>query len=69
VGLFSPPPWRNKIMEEQLKTAYAELAKNKGARDTLAELVVEYIDPEHVTKDIVGMFLNTRTLKPGDALD
>lgn len=56
-------------MEEQLKTAYAELAKNKGARDTLAELVVEYIDPEHVTKDIVGMFLNTRTLKPGDALD
>lgn len=53
---------------EQFKTAYAEIAKNKAARDTLAELIVEYIDPKHVTQDIVGMFLNTRSLKPGDAL-
>jgi len=53
---------------EQFKTAYAELAKDKGARDTLAELIVEYIDPKHITKDIVGMFLNARSLNPGDAL-
>jgi len=33
---------------EQFKTAYAELAKDKGSRDTLAELIVEYIDPEGV---------------------
>lgn len=55
-------------MDEQFKTAYAELAKNKGARDTLAELIVEYINPAHVTQDIVGMFLTTRALRPGDAL-
>jgi len=53
---------------EKFKTAYAEIAKNKAARDTLAELIVEYIDPKHVTQDIVGMFLNTRALNPGDAL-
>jgi len=53
---------------EQFKAAYAEVAKNKQSRDTLAELIVEYIDPKHVTQDIVGMFLNTRALNPGDAL-
>lgn len=55
--------------QEKFKTAYAEIAKNKGARDTLAELIVEYVEPEHITRDIVGMFLNTRALNPGDALD
>lgn len=54
--------------KEQFKAAYAELAKDKGSRETLAELIVEYINPKHVTQDIVGMFLNTRTLNPGDAL-
>ena len=34
----------------------------------MADLIVEYIDPKHVTQDIVGMFLNTRALMPGDAL-
>lgn len=51
---------------EQFKKAYAELAKTD--KKALAELIVEYIDPKHITTDIVGMFLNTRTLKPGDSL-
>lgn len=53
-------------MDEKFKTAYAELAKKD--RQALAELIVEYVDPKHVTTDIVGMFLNTRNLMPGDAL-
>jgi len=52
--------------QEKFKEAYAEVAKTD--RRALAELIVEYIDPNHVSRDVVGMFLNTRSLKPGDAL-
>ena len=51
---------------QKLQTAIAEKAKTD--KKALAELIVEYIDPKHTTLDIVGMFLNTRSLKPGDAL-
>jgi hypothetical protein len=53
---------------EQFKKAYAELAKTKASREALSQLIVEYIEPKHVTQNIVGMFLNTRAMKPGDAL-
>jgi hypothetical protein len=54
-------------MDEKLfKEAYAELAKTD--REALSELLVEYIDPKHITQDIVGLFMNTRALKVGDAL-
>lgn len=54
-------------MDEKLfKTAYAELAKTD--KRALAELIVEYIEPKHITQDIVGTFLTTRALNPGDAL-
>lgn len=52
--------------EQKFKEAYAQLAKED--RNALAELIVEYINPNHITQDIVGTFLNTRALKPGDAL-
>jgi len=53
--------------EQKFKKAMAEVAKTD--KRALAELIVEYIEPKHITRDIVGMFLNTRTLNPGDALD
>lgn len=52
--------------ENRFKEAYAQVAKTD--KRALAELIVEYIDPKHITQDIVGMFLNTRSLNPGDAL-
>ncbi len=52
--------------EIRFKEAYAQVAKTD--KRALAELIVEYIDPKHITQDIVGMFLNTRSLNPGDAL-
>jgi hypothetical protein len=52
--------------EATFKKAYAEVAKKD--KQALAELIVEYVDPKHVTKDIVGMFLDYRSLNPGDAL-
>lgn len=55
-------------MDKKFKDAYAALAKDPGQRDALAALIVEYIDPNHLAESIVGMYLNTRRLNPGDAL-
>ena len=52
--------------EQKFKEAVAQIAKTD--KRALAELIVEYVDPKHITQDIVGMFLGTRTLNPGDAL-
>lgn len=57
-------------MEEiKFKEAYASLAKDPSKRQALASLIVEYINPLHLTSDIVSLFLNTRNLNPGDALN
>lgn len=53
--------------EKQLKEAIASLVK-KGDRDALAQLFVEYIDPQHITTDFVGLLLNSRALNEGDVL-
>lgn len=55
-------------MEKRFKEAYAAMAKNRNQREALAELIIEYIDPKHITEDIVGLMLNTRSLDPGDTL-
>jgi len=53
--------------ENELNTAVAELFK-AGDRDALAEMIVEYIQPNHITVDFVSMLLNARSLSPGDSL-
>jgi len=52
--------------KEKFREAFAELVKTD--RQALAELIVEWIDPNHITADIIGAILNTRTLNAGDAL-
>jgi len=54
-------------MDAELKKHVAELMAS-GDRKALAEMLVEYIEPNHITTDFVGMLLNTRSLKPGDSL-
>lgn len=54
-------------MEKELQTAVAELLKSND-RSAVAEMFVEYVQPEHITTDFVGMLLNTRSLKAGDSL-
>lgn len=54
--------------ELQLKEAIATLLKDKSKRDALAEMLVEYVQPNHITVDFVSMLLNSRSLKPGDSL-
>jgi len=41
---------------------------DKNRRDELYEMITEYVQPNHITTDFVGMLLNTRSLKPGDSL-
>lgn len=54
--------------DKQLKEAIASLAKDKGQRDALAQMFVEFVQPNHIAVDFVGMLLNSRSLKEGDSL-
>lgn len=53
--------------EKTLKEAFASLV-NKGDMSAVAALLVEYVQPQHVTTDIVGLLLNSRSLGQNDAL-
>lgn len=53
--------------ENKLKEAYASLIK-EGKREALAQLIVEYVQPGHITTDFVSLLMNSRRLNPGDAL-
>lgn len=55
-------------MDEKLKQAVASMMKDPSQRQALAEMIVEYVQPGHVTTDFVGMLMNTRSLNPGDSL-
>lgn len=55
-------------MTKEQKEAFASLAKDRAQREALSELIVEYIQPNHLSENIVSLFLNSRTLKLGDAL-
>lgn len=54
--------------DKEFKTALASLAKDKSRQRDFAALLVEYIDPNHLSANIMGLFLDTRALKVGDAL-
>lgn len=59
-------------MDKELKLKVASLMKeageNKELRKALAQLIVEYVDPGHITFDYIGQLLDTRALNPGDLL-
>lgn len=56
----------DKEKEQAFKEAWASLYKED--RDALAAFLVEWINPNHITTDIIGMVLKTRSLKPEDSL-
>lgn len=53
--------------EKTLKDAYASLIAKKDM-SAIAALLVEYVQPHHLSVDLIGLLLNTRTLNEGDAL-
>lgn len=56
-----------KMTEKELNEAVASLMEKKD-KEALAELIVEYVAPNHLTNEFVSLLLDTRALKPGDAL-
>lgn len=54
--------------EQEAKNAVAQLLRSVEQRDALAELIIEYVQPNHLTTDYVSRLLSTRRLNPGDAL-
>jgi hypothetical protein len=56
---------KSKHLEKYLEQA-ASLADTD--RQAYAELITEFIEPNHITTDYISMLLNSRSLQPGDAL-
>ena len=54
--------------EIKFKEAIASLLKD-GKREALAQLIVEYVDAQHIPADIMNLLLPSRSLNPGDALN
>jgi len=55
-------------MDEKIKLALASLTRTEESRKELAEVITEWFQPNHLTTDLISLFLNTRQLKPGDML-
>ena len=53
--------------ETKLKEAIASLIK-EGKREALAQLIVEYVQPGHISVDFVSLLLDSRRMNVGDAL-
>jgi hypothetical protein len=54
--------------DKKYEEAIASLMKDPTQREALAQMIVEYVQPNHITADFIGMLLNTRNLQPGDSL-
>lgn len=54
--------------EKKFQEAFAALVKDKHEREALAQIIVEYVQPQHLTEEFTSRLLTTRRLSPGDAL-
>lgn len=48
--------------------AFASMMRDPNQRDALAEIIVEFVQPNHLTSQFVSDILGTRRLNPGDSL-
>lgn len=54
-------------MSEELNKAIASMLQS-GDRKALAELIIEYVEPNHLTREIVDLIMPSRSLNVGDVL-
>jgi hypothetical protein len=54
--------------EKELNEAVASMMKDKNQREAMAQMIVEYVQPNHIATDFVSMLLDSRSLNPGDSL-
>lgn len=55
-------------MEDKVKLALASLSQTEASRKALAGAIIEWVKPNQIATDVVGLFLNTRQLQAGDML-
>lgn len=53
---------------EAVKKAIASVARTEESRQALASVIIEWVKPNHLTQDLMSIFLDTRQLMPGDIL-
>ena len=53
---------------ENITRALASLSKTEESRRELAQVIVDWVQPNHLTQDVLSLFLDTRQLMPGDLL-
>lgn len=53
--------------EAKFKEAVATVAKS-GDRKALAQVITEWLDPQHLTTDLMSLFLDSKSLNPGDSM-
>jgi len=58
----------NELNNEQVKKALASLSRDEATRHELAEVIIDWIKPNHIPTDLISLFLDTRRLMPGDML-
>jgi len=58
------------MSEKNYKEALAEIMQkgDEESREALAQILVEFIEPGHLTNEFVSVMLGTRSLNPGDLL-
>ena len=54
--------------DKKVAEAIASMMSDPARRDALAEIIVEFVQPNHITADFISGLLATRRLKPGDSL-
>jgi hypothetical protein len=57
-----------KNITPEVKAAWATMAKDPSQRDAMAEIITEYVQPNHITNTYMSLLLNTRALNAGDIL-
>jgi hypothetical protein len=57
-----------KLDEKRVQEAVASMLKDRNQRDALAEIIVDFVQPNHLTNEFMSQILGTRRLNPGDSL-
>lgn len=53
---------------DNVKKALSSLSQTEASRRELAAAMIEWIKPNHLTSDLISLFLDTRQLKAGDPI-
>jgi hypothetical protein len=56
------------MSDKDYKVALAEMMRDPDKRETFAQVLVEFIEPNHLTTQVLDLLLDTRSLTAGDLL-